>query len=235
MALELAVGAHERRAPAREPGARGPHLLPADRELAVADAPDGAHRGEVRARARLREPLAPELARVEHPRQEALLLGLVAEVHQRRADHVDADAVDQLGHAGAGELLRQHRLGREVEPRAAEALRPREPDEARAVQRALPRDLGLDARAVVLRRRARVVAVQPLAHAGAQRVLLGAERQRRGGERVEVHASPSSPAAASTGAISPIRSKPSPTVLPASARAWMPSTITASLKCAKAT
>ena len=61
--------------------------------------------GEVAARVRLAEQLAPELLGAQDLREPAGLLLRRAAGEQRRPDEVHADAADQLRRPGAGELL----------------------------------------------------------------------------------------------------------------------------------
>ena len=98
---------------------RGPHLLAAHQPPAVAVG-DGLRlqARQVAPRARLAEPLAPDLLAGQERREVAalLLLGPVGE--DRRAGHPQADHADVLGRLGAAELLEQDRLVASAAPRA---------------------------------------------------------------------------------------------------------------------
>ena len=72
-------------------GARGPDLLPVEHELVAVAAGPGLHAGEVRARTRLAEELAPDVLAPQQRRDERPLL-LLAGVHQQRGPaHAEPD------------------------------------------------------------------------------------------------------------------------------------------------
>ena len=89
--------------------AGGPHLLAGDDDLVAVDDAARLEAGEVGAGVGLGEALAVAVGAVDDARQEVRLL-LVGAVHDdRRADEPLAHAAGHAGHAGAGELLVQHR------------------------------------------------------------------------------------------------------------------------------
>jgi hypothetical protein len=99
---QVGVGAREQQPVRRVLGVRRPHLLarqPPRAVLLLLGARLDA--GEVGARGGLREQLAPHLLGGQHRAEVALLLLLVAVRDQRRAEHADADDVEDPGHAGA--------------------------------------------------------------------------------------------------------------------------------------
>ena len=100
----------------------------------------GLHAGEVRARGRLGEELAPDLVGGEHRAEVALLLLLGPVRDQRRAEHAHADDVEDPRHAGAADLLVDDHLLERAEPGAAVVRGPRHrgqagPRRARAARR----------------------------------------------------------------------------------------------------
>src|SRR5262245_4378724 len=120
------VGPYEQKAPVGDVGHAGPHFLAVhDEVIAVA------HRarlqiGQIGARVRLREALAPELVGCQDLGQMALSLSRRAALHEGGAEHRDAAAAHELRRLGA-----RHRL---VE---ADAL-----DGRRATAPRLPRPAG---------------------------------------------------------------------------------------------
>ena len=89
------VRAREQQAVGGELGVRRPHLLPVERpDAVVVLLRAGLHRGEVRAGGRLAEELAPHLVAVEHRAEVARLLLVAAVGDDRRAEHADADDVE---------------------------------------------------------------------------------------------------------------------------------------------
>ena len=121
---------------------RGPHLLAREPPGAVvAPARARLEPGEVGARRRLGEELAPDLVGGQHRPEVALLLLLRAVRDQRRAEHADADDVEDPGHAGAADLLVDDDLleraeARRRRTRRATSRRPARPRRARAARRA---------------------------------------------------------------------------------------------------
>src|SRR5207237_3822287 len=102
--------------------------------------------GEVAARVRLAEELTPDLVAGEDRREETPLLRLRAVRDERRARVVDADAVQQLRRARAGQLLAEDGLRGRARAAPAVLARPEEADVARLPEPALPvaqeRELG---------------------------------------------------------------------------------------------
>ena len=100
----VGVGAHEGDPPLRVLGVARPDLLAVDQPPVAHIGGPGGEPGQVRARPRLAEELAPDLLGVEDPGQPTPLLLLRAVGQQGRPGQVDAGAVDGLGGAGAGVL-----------------------------------------------------------------------------------------------------------------------------------
>ncbi len=124
------------RAPARarEQHAVGGHLGAARPDLLTRDAPAlavalgaGLERGEIRARVRLGEQLAPDLLAGEDAGEEALLVLLAAEVDDRRPGEPLAEQVETVGRAHAVVLLQEDRLLGQRRVATAVPLRPRQP------------------------------------------------------------------------------------------------------------
>jgi hypothetical protein len=86
----------------RDMGERRPHLLAVHQEVVAAILDPRAHGGQVAARIRLGEALAPDLLGAQDLRQVALLLGLGAPGHDRRARHPEPDHAEVLRRLGAG-------------------------------------------------------------------------------------------------------------------------------------
>ena len=127
-------------------GEARPHLLPVhDVVVAVGD---GARlqRGEIGAGVRLRVALTPDLLGREHRRDEAALLRLGAPLHERRADHHDADRVDRGRSVGAAHLLGVDELLEERRAASAVLARPVDADPLAGVHRPVPREELLEAR-----------------------------------------------------------------------------------------
>ena len=134
----LGIGAHEQVDPVRELRARGPHLLPVDDEVVAAVLGAGAEAREVRARARLRVALAPDVVAAQDARQVALLLRLGAPLDEGRARHADAGVAGEHGRARPEALLVVDDLLHQGGAAPAVLLGPRDPDPARRVHAALP-------------------------------------------------------------------------------------------------
>src|SRR5262249_59417354 len=84
------IGARQEAAPAGELCVARPHLLPGDTEAVAVALRARAHRGEVAARVRLAEELAPDLVAGEDRGKEATLQLLAAVRDERRTGVVDA-------------------------------------------------------------------------------------------------------------------------------------------------
>ena len=96
----VGIGARQQQAVGGELGVGRPHLLAVERPgPVVALARAGLHRGQIRAGGGLGEQLAPDLVAVEHRAEVAALLLLRAVGDQARAEHADADHVEDPGHA----------------------------------------------------------------------------------------------------------------------------------------
>jgi len=100
--------------------------------------------GQVGARRGLGEELAPDLVAVQHRAEVALLLLLGAVGDDRRAEHADADDVEDAGQLRAGELLGEDDLLERAEALTAVLLRPGNADEPRLGELALPLAPGVD-------------------------------------------------------------------------------------------
>ena len=176
---QLGVGAREQQAEGRVLRVRRPHLLAGEAPGAVLLLP-GARldAGEVGARGGLGEHLAPDLVGVEHRAEVALLLLLVAVRDQRRAEHADADDVEDPGHAGAADLLVDDDLVERAEALAAVLGRPRDGRPARP--RRACAATARRARDIVAVGRLRLVLVEPGAHLGAVLGQLGGVVQVHG-------------------------------------------------------
>ena len=99
------VRARQDPAPAGVLPPRDPGLLSAQDEVVVLLDRARAQRGEVRTGFGLGEALTPDLLRREDRRDVASALLVGAEAQQRRAEHVEADDVDELRGPCRGELL----------------------------------------------------------------------------------------------------------------------------------
>ena len=142
---------------------RRPHLLPVDDVDVAAALGARARGGEIRARVRLREALAPDLVGREDRLEVARLLLLRAVRDDRRPGHVEADHADMGRSLHRGELLVEDRLEAVGRTRAAVLLRPGQPCVAGLVQLAAPladegilEPLGAAAAAALVRREVRV-------------------------------------------------------------------------------
>src|ERR1700758_2033588 len=119
-------------------GSAGPYLLALDVPPAVHLGGGGTQRGQVRARLRLGEQLAPDLLAGEDRPEVALLLGGRAELDDRGAGEVLADDVEPLGGTRPVEFLVEHRTQLGVRTAPAVLLRPGQPGIPRVVQQPLP-------------------------------------------------------------------------------------------------
>ena len=106
-------------------GERRPDLLPVDVVHVAVAFGARAEVGEVGARARLAEQLAPQLLAREHRQEVALLLLVVAERDDDRPAVPDADRVHGFGDAGAAHLTLDDQLQRRIgiEPVRARPVR----------------------------------------------------------------------------------------------------------------
>jgi hypothetical protein len=116
----------------------------------------------------LGEELAPDLVPVEHRPQVTGLLLLAAVGDQARAEHADADHVEDPGDARLGDLLVGDDLLDRAQALAAEVLGPGDAGQAALRELPLPGAPGVDVGAVVggagRRGRLRLVLVQPGPH-----------------------------------------------------------------------
>ena len=95
----VGVGAREQQPVGGELGVGRPHLLAGQPPAAVVlQARAGLHGREVRAGGGLGEQLAPDLVAVQHRPEVARLLLVGAVGDDRRAEHADADRVEDAGH-----------------------------------------------------------------------------------------------------------------------------------------
>src|SRR5204863_27590 len=138
----VGVGAHQAEHPVGVLRVGGPYLLPVHDELVAAELRARAERRQVRARARLRVALAPDLRGGEDARQVTAPLLLAAVLDERRPDHRDAEEADQPRGPGAYHLLVDDRLAHDVGALAAVLARPGEGQVAGRVDLPLP-GLGL--------------------------------------------------------------------------------------------
>jgi hypothetical protein len=123
---------------------------------------------------------------VQHRRQVAALLLVAAVGDDRRAEHADADDVEDAGDARLADLLLGDDLLDRPESLAADLGRPGHPGQASLGELALPRAAGVEVLALHqpgARRCLLLVLVEPGAHALAVLGLLGGV--------VEVHVAPS--------------------------------------------
>src|SRR5207245_1228809 len=142
------VGAHQTEHPVRVLRVGGPHLLPVHHEGVAAQLRARAERGQVRARARLRVALAPDLLGGQDLRQMAAALLLAAVLDERRTDHRDAEEADQAWGLRAHHLLVDDGLAHDVGALTAPLARPGERQVAGLVDLPLP-GLGLGDAALV--------------------------------------------------------------------------------------
>ena len=134
------IGAHQQKAPIGEMRARGPHLLPVDKEMVAAI--DGARpeASKVAAGAGFGKALTPALLAGEDARQMALFLRLGAALDQRRTQEVDGASPRQDRGAGAEILLVENHLLHKAGAAPAIFFRPGNPDPAGGVHLFLPGD-----------------------------------------------------------------------------------------------
>ena len=137
----VGIGAGEEQSEAGLVPQRRPHLLPVHHPLVAVALGPGREPGEVGARTRLREQLAPDLLGCEERPQVPQPLLVSAVVHDRGRDHAEADRVERevRRRAGGIELLDDESLLRRIGCDAPGALRrvdPRQPGvEARTEER----------------------------------------------------------------------------------------------------
>src|SRR5260221_1818134 len=117
------VGSHQAEDPVGVLSQRGPGLVTID-DVVIAVPPRlGTDRGKVGAGARLRVALAPPILARQNPRQKLLLLRVVAERVDHRADHGDAKR-QRRQRSGARRLLFEHKTLRDRPAGPAIFLRP---------------------------------------------------------------------------------------------------------------
>ena len=172
----IGVGASDHCAQVREPGNGGPDLLAADLPAIAVLHGARLQAGHVRARARLREELAPDLLATKQRPYVAVLLLLCAEVEQSGATHPHADTEELARQVVVPGLLVEGSLVSRCQALAAIGRRPGYAGKASIMQSAL-KDPGrgevpaAPAAGVVIRAPGRV-GFEPGAGAGAE-VLLG--------------------------------------------------------------
>ena len=172
-----AAGAREQDAPARELRIARPHLLAGHRPAAGHRLGTRPERGQIRAGARLREELAPELVGGQDRRQEAPLLLLGAVRDERRPDQVHTDAVDDLRCARRRQLLLQDVVLDRRRPTPAVCPRPLDAHPPATRQRPLPTSQRLDlVRQRCRRHRPRHMVPQPCPELAPKRLLRRRER-----------------------------------------------------------
>ena len=128
------IGAGEQEGVVGVLGLGRPDLLAVDHPLLAVEHRRGLERGEVRARVRLAEALAPADLPREDLRQEVLLLLFRTPLEQRRADERVAEEVGPERRPHPGELLGQHDVLHGGQALAAVLLRPRRADPAALVE-----------------------------------------------------------------------------------------------------
>ncbi len=138
MLRRVGIGPHEQLAEVRAMRDRGPHLLPVDDKLVAFKLRAARYRREIRARARLRHPLAPDFLARENRLQVALFLLVGAPLHQRRPVHDHAEHVASHRQIYAREFLVEDQLLDKCRTAAAVFLGPREPGPARVEQLRVP-------------------------------------------------------------------------------------------------
>ena len=132
------IGAGEQDAVVGFPRVAGPDLLPEDLPSAVFEHGPGGEGGEVAARVRLAEELAPDLLAAEDLGEEALLLSGAAVSDDRWARPAGPDDGDRARRAGAGQLQRDQVVLKWPCPAAAVLGRPGRRSPAALGQPALP-------------------------------------------------------------------------------------------------
>ena len=147
----VGVGAREEQPERRELRVRRPHLLAAEPPRAVV-LPAGARldAGEVRAGGGLREQLAPDLVAVEHRAEVARLLRVGPVGDERRAEHADADRVQDPRDARGRDLLVDDDVLDRPAALAAVLRRPRHPGQPGLGELALPAPARRDVRLVLV-------------------------------------------------------------------------------------
>src|SRR5207249_4268294 len=98
----------------------------------------GAERGKVRSGAGLGEAAAPQILATQDAVRKALLLSLIAESEQRRADDAHAEGAGNFGRLRACHLFGVNDLLRDARGAAAVLDRPGNADPARFGERLLP-------------------------------------------------------------------------------------------------
>ena len=180
--LARRIGAHQAEDPVGVLGVRGPGLLAVHDEVALAVVLGAElERGQIAAGVGLGVALAPDLFAGEDLRQEALLLGVGAELDEERADHEEAERARACGApASSSSSVRMKRYV-DVEPGPAVLDRPVRRDPALAGQDLVPlHDLVVLEVAVDFRLRAELGGhrrFDPGAHFVSERALLSGERQ----------------------------------------------------------
>src|SRR6267378_3142006 len=171
----IRVGAHEAEDPVGVVSERGPDLLARDDVVAVLPLGARLERGQVRARARLRISLAPEVRAVVDARQEALLLGLRAELQQHGRAHPEPER-HQRRSLRVATLFLEDVLLHGVPVRPAPFLRPVRRDPALLGEDPVPaQQIVLGQLLIALHLLAQLVGqvgAQPRAHLVAKRQLL---------------------------------------------------------------
>ena len=131
------IGAHQAKDPVGMLRQRGPGLVAVDDIMIAVAHRLGADRGEVGARARLGIALAPPVLAGQNPRQEFLLLRVIAERIDHGADHGDAER-QRRQRSGARRLLFEDEALGDRPAGPAIFLRPQRRDPAFLVQDAVP-------------------------------------------------------------------------------------------------
>ena len=159
------VGAHVELAPVGEVAHGVPRLLPVDHEVVAVLDGARAQRGQVGARVGLGHALRPDLVAAQHRREEARLLLVGAEVHDRRRDVRDADHVHRAGRPRPAHLLHVDELLGDAGATPAVFDRPRRRGPAAVGQHPVPLpqhlEVALDVAAARLDHLGRQVRLQP--------------------------------------------------------------------------
>src|SRR4051812_20379748 len=181
--FRVAAGQHE--APVGDVRQRCPHLLPGDDPLVAVAHCRSAYAGQVGPGTRLGVALAPQLLAGEDAGQEPLTLLVGAAREQRRRKQLLADVVDPVRRSRLGVLLVEDDLLHEARTATALLPRPAETDPAVGAEQPLPLTPGLEP--LVLTPRSAGVAqrgeltdevlAEPVAHLGAEGLVLGREAQ----------------------------------------------------------
>ncbi len=139
MLVRVDVRSSEQQAVGGELCVGGPHLLAAQPPAAVIlPARAGLDGRQIRSGGGLGEQLAPDLIAVEHRSEVARLLLVGAVGDDRRAEHADADDVEDSGHFYTSDLLVADHLLDRTEPLSAVLLWPGHAREAALGELALP-------------------------------------------------------------------------------------------------